>query len=287
MHTLTVTTGPEAGTSLPIGDDAIVIGRDDADLTIPDPQLSRRHAAVSASGAGVVIQDLGSANGTFVNGRRIGEPTRLVPGDTVRLGSSEIGVDVRGEGPAGARRGAATAAVPTPDPGVAASSSRRMQRRLVAMLILAILALAAGTATAIALLVDSGGTERRTLAARLTALPLAEPTSVQASGILVGEPLGRVEVIFQRLLQGTPEPGGGPVPLLGTMLVLSSSGSLSLNLRGTVALDGEGAEVVWAQGSAANGTGDYEGVQGSFRLTGGADPGSLYGRFRLDGILDY
>jgi hypothetical protein len=156
------------------------------------------------------------------------------------------------------------------------------------MLVVAILALAAGTATAIAFLVDSGGSEQRTLAARLTALPLAEPTSVQASGILVGEPFGRVEVIFQRLLEGTPEPGGESVPLLGMMLVFSSSGSLSLSVRGNLWLDERGGEVVRGEGSASNGTGDYEGVKGTFTFTGGRDnPRSLYGRFRLDGVLEY
>jgi len=285
MHTLTVITGPAAGKSLPIGDDAIVIGREDADLTIPDPQLSRRHAAVSASGAGVVVQDLGSANGVFVNGRRISEPTRLDAGATVRLGTSEIEIDPRPENASGAPGGGGATAVPMAEPP--GSRGRRARWRLPA-LVLAALVLAAAAAIAIALLTGSNGTEKRTLTARLTALPLAEPTSAQASGILVGEPLGRVEVIFQRLLEGTPEPGGNPVPLLGTMIVLSSSGSLSLNLRGTLFVNENGGEVVRAEGSASNGTGDYEGVTGSFKLTGGrADPSSLYGRFRLDGVLEY
>jgi hypothetical protein len=281
MHTLTVITGPEAGKSLQLGDDAIIIGREDADLVIPDPQLSRRHAAISASGAGVVIQDLGSANGVFVDGRRISEPTRLDAGAAVRLGASELVIDPRAEdvGPA--------TAVPA-EPKRSARRGPRSRRRPLPVLVLAILVSAAAAATAIVLLTGSSGTEKRTLTAQLTALPLAEPTSVQASGILVGEPLGRAEVIFQRLLEETPEPGGESVPLLGTMLVLSSSGSLSLNVRGRLQLDAKGAEFVQAEGSASNGTGDYEGVTGTFTFTGGRDnPRSLFGRFKLDGVLEY
>jgi diguanylate cyclase (GGDEF)-like protein len=64
-----------------------VLGRD-ADCTVPLPaaDVSRRHARVSPDGAGHLLADLGSTNGTFVNGRRV-EVHRLAAGDRVRLGS--------------------------------------------------------------------------------------------------------------------------------------------------------------------------------------------------------
>jgi diguanylate cyclase (GGDEF)-like protein len=63
-----------------------VLGRD-ADCTVPLPaeDVSRRHARVSPDGAGHLLADLGSTNGTFVNGRRV-EVHRLAAGDRVRLG---------------------------------------------------------------------------------------------------------------------------------------------------------------------------------------------------------
>lgn len=88
--TITVTTGPAAGRSVQI-EDQLVIGREGADLTIADDaELSRRHAVLRATAAGVVIEDLGSLNGTFVNDERISTATALSPGDAVRVGLSRL-----------------------------------------------------------------------------------------------------------------------------------------------------------------------------------------------------
>jgi hypothetical protein len=88
--TITVTTGPAAGRSVQI-DGQLVIGREGADLTIADDaELSRRHAVLRATAAGVVIEDLGSLNGTFVNDERISTATALSPSDAVRVGLSRL-----------------------------------------------------------------------------------------------------------------------------------------------------------------------------------------------------
>jgi predicted component of type VI protein secretion system len=63
-----------------------VLGRDPAcDLVLNDVQCSRRHAVVEAGPQGLAIRDAGSANGLFVNGKKI-ERAALQPGDLVRLG---------------------------------------------------------------------------------------------------------------------------------------------------------------------------------------------------------
>jgi pSer/pThr/pTyr-binding forkhead associated (FHA) protein len=49
--------------------------------------VSRRHARISLDADGVVIEDLGSKNGTYVNDRRVSEPTPVANGDQVRIGS--------------------------------------------------------------------------------------------------------------------------------------------------------------------------------------------------------
>jgi pSer/pThr/pTyr-binding forkhead associated (FHA) protein len=71
-------------------DGELLIGRAatvDAGRLGDDPELSRRHATVTRGPGGeLTIEDLGSANGTFVNDERISEPRVLQPGDVVRLG---------------------------------------------------------------------------------------------------------------------------------------------------------------------------------------------------------
>lgn len=86
---LVFTEGPLTGQRLePEGE--LVIGRQGAAVTIEDSELSRRHAAVRPVDGGIEIEDLGSLNGTFVNGRRIEAPTRLAGGDSVKLGQSVL-----------------------------------------------------------------------------------------------------------------------------------------------------------------------------------------------------
>src|SRR5438270_2879092 len=64
----------------------LVVGRAlTSDLPLLDPTISRRHAELAADEGGVEIRDLGSSNGTRVNGARV-ERARIVPGDTVTFG---------------------------------------------------------------------------------------------------------------------------------------------------------------------------------------------------------
>jgi hypothetical protein len=65
----------------------IVIGRlASSNIVVPEDGVSRRHAAVTQSGDVLTIQDLGSRNGTFVNGKRISEPQTLHEGDQIFVG---------------------------------------------------------------------------------------------------------------------------------------------------------------------------------------------------------
>lgn len=64
-----------------------VIGRDEsADLTIPSQAVSRRHARLLREGDGFVLEDLGSSNGTFVNGQKLTGRRPLKSGDQIGLG---------------------------------------------------------------------------------------------------------------------------------------------------------------------------------------------------------
>jgi pSer/pThr/pTyr-binding forkhead associated (FHA) protein len=86
-----VTIGPELGVTTPeltFDKPSMLIGRNpDCDLVIDRPMVSGRHARLARQGEAVLIEDLGSSNGTFVNGQRIDRNTRLTDGDLIGLGS--------------------------------------------------------------------------------------------------------------------------------------------------------------------------------------------------------
>jgi pSer/pThr/pTyr-binding forkhead associated (FHA) protein len=64
------------------------------DLSLADPEVSRRHASIRVDGTTVVVEDLGSANGTRVNGTPIETATRVEGGGVIELGSTRLEVRV-------------------------------------------------------------------------------------------------------------------------------------------------------------------------------------------------
>lgn len=93
MATLKVNSGPSAGQAVEV-DRSVVVGREDADLVLPDSEVSRNHAALRPTDDGIEIEDLGSMNGTFVNGERISAVTRVTADATIRLGQTMLGVEI-------------------------------------------------------------------------------------------------------------------------------------------------------------------------------------------------
>jgi hypothetical protein len=78
------------GRRVPLGEQTMVLGRmADCDVVVADPRSSRRHAEIRPSGSGFVITDLGSMNGTLVNGAPIREQP-LADGDDIRLGNTML-----------------------------------------------------------------------------------------------------------------------------------------------------------------------------------------------------
>jgi len=73
--------------------DGIVLGRaPHVDLSLDDVYVSDEHARIELDGDGWVVSDLGSTNGTFLNGAKVARPTPLTAGDQVRLGKTRIEV---------------------------------------------------------------------------------------------------------------------------------------------------------------------------------------------------
>lgn len=91
-YQLYVRRGPMPGEMFVLTLPTLVIGRDPlADILIRDPEVSRNHARLVLSENGYEIQDMGSTNGTFINGTPLrGEPHPLEPGELVTLGSNVV-----------------------------------------------------------------------------------------------------------------------------------------------------------------------------------------------------
>ena len=98
-----VTEGNEQGKILSVDVD-LLIGRhapEDEGKLGDDPEISRRHARVSRGADGrLAIEDLGSANGTYVNGERIDAPRTLERGDLIRVGKTVLEVTDGSSAPA-------------------------------------------------------------------------------------------------------------------------------------------------------------------------------------------
>jgi len=86
---LTVRKGPKVGQVFYLDARSLIIGRDPlSDIIINDPEVSRQHARISQTDVGFQIEDLGSTNGTFIEGQRlVSEPVQLEPGQMINMGS--------------------------------------------------------------------------------------------------------------------------------------------------------------------------------------------------------
>ena len=84
-----VRTGPNPGTVFELTKEVSLIGRDVTnDVVVGDAEVSRQHSRITRTPGGYVLEDLGSTNGTFVNGERLVAPRVMNPGDLVALGET-------------------------------------------------------------------------------------------------------------------------------------------------------------------------------------------------------
>jgi hypothetical protein len=81
--------GHEPGTVFDVGDGATMGRADSADIPVNDPFASSAHARVFNRGDYMYVEDMGSTNGTYLNGRQLREAERLKVADVVRIGDSE------------------------------------------------------------------------------------------------------------------------------------------------------------------------------------------------------
>ncbi|MFC2030230.1 FHA domain-containing protein [Chloroflexota bacterium] len=190
--------GGLAGQVFPLERSMICIGRTgDNDLTLPEHGVSRRHASIRRVSQGWLLTDLGSTNGTYVEGRRIGEAHLLQPGERVAIGSSVFLVQQATEEPAppGAGRQGGTARL---SPVVMAVGAICLVLLLIGLVLLLVTVLQPEEAAPVP-------THQPQMEGLFTALPV--PTQMQDmmtsivpmfSTVLPGFPVGST---------ATPEPG--------------------------------------------------------------------------------
>jgi pSer/pThr/pTyr-binding forkhead associated (FHA) protein len=124
---LTMRSGPNPGKSFPLEAAEIMIGRDTSNgIPINDAEVSRKHAKLTWQGNAYTLEDLGSTNGTFVNGTRLSGPFTLKANDTVSFGENiallyEAAVDLNATMAGPVKPAKATAApMPAATPAAAA-----------------------------------------------------------------------------------------------------------------------------------------------------------------------
>lgn len=88
---LSVRQGPRPNLVFELDQDSYTIGREaGAEIVIEDAQVSRRHAQLTRQGTSYVIEDIGSTNGTYVNGKRVTAPMLLSNGDMIGLADTIV-----------------------------------------------------------------------------------------------------------------------------------------------------------------------------------------------------
>ena len=96
MPSLVFLAGPIAGRHYKLEDGEYVIGRrSDCQIFVPDMRVSRQHARLYKEGEGWALEDLGSNNGTFINGVKVQGSTTLRNDDEILIANNRIRVEAR------------------------------------------------------------------------------------------------------------------------------------------------------------------------------------------------
>lgn len=87
-----VSGGDLAGKEFTVGNEATIGRGQGCQVQLPDSMVSQLHARLFRDNKGLSVEDLGSTNGTYLNGRKVGGPARLKKGDRIKVGPVELEV---------------------------------------------------------------------------------------------------------------------------------------------------------------------------------------------------
>jgi hypothetical protein len=310
VYILRVVSGPAAGSAFELEGETLV-GREGNHVNLADPRLSERHAALHPTTKGVVIEDLGSSNGTFVNGTRIGEPTLITGDATILLGSTELALELLPtDGPSAASRvrpdraatrvspvatGSTTrltAAVAEPSAtdgaagaasaqGAAAGSSRKRKLGIAGA------AIVIAGAVAAAVVLATGGAESHTLDLRVVATQVEQTgqaggadSSVLAAGPVFGSPGGNGAAMVRTAV------GQGGI-IQGTIQYFFDGGSFTVSFTGRAVASANGAYLLVARQKVTGSGGHFAGASGTQKLTGIVRPGTPRTILHATGSIKY
>lgn len=189
------------GREFPLSEGVTRVGRDPAsnEIVLPDTSISSRHAAIEVTPSAVVLRDLGSTNGSYLNGEAIHRPVQLGEGNRVRFGERELVFERQTPQPAAVPHG-----IPIPvrqtRPAVAAAASREGLTTAIATIALTLLATLLHTVG----LADGFQRDNLTIGLPLTlaglvALPLLAIVAIAAGqrwGYLIAVLAGLVGIAF-------------------------------------------------------------------------------------------
>jgi pSer/pThr/pTyr-binding forkhead associated (FHA) protein len=90
---VTIADGPQAGVGAPLGEEPVVIGRgSDCQILLDDDYSSTRHARLFQSEGEWWVEDLGSTNGTYLDGQRVTRPVPAEIGGSIRIGRTTLNI---------------------------------------------------------------------------------------------------------------------------------------------------------------------------------------------------
>lgn len=305
-----VRSGPAAGTSLQVTG-PISIGRVDADLTIAESLVSRRHAVLRpAPGGGVVIEDLGSANGTFIDGSRLTGSQTVTTSATVTIGDTDIEIEMPASDLTPARRPDIAAPddrtrlgaqVPAPAPPAAVSPSPAasppppetptgrgprdagLPKRPattsspVARIALTIVLVVAVVLTLAILGSSSTPKQTRPVSFYLRTTTREETnTASTIDGLQTGSPTGTGAALVTQTVTA-PTTGalfatGAATPFTWQLATFFETGSVRATISGTTTRGTAGSLIYVGKGEIVSGTGTFKQASGTLALSGTVPP---------------
>ena len=135
---------------------------------------------------------------------------------------------------------------------------------------------------------DDAQAEKRAFNASAVTQVLVPPAlEMRIAGEMKGDPIGTGAALITRRIPQAPRPGGEPIPLDLAIQMSQPGGSFEANFTGTVQVTRRGVEIVKGNADVSNGTDRYEGITGSFELTGRNPPETVASKFAMKGTLEY